>query len=43
MSGTADIMTEDMRLIERLLYQFKDVFSRSSNQNEKEKYKKDSN
>lgn len=28
MSGTADIITEDLRLIERLLYQFRDVFSR---------------
>lgn len=28
MSGTADIVTEDMRLIERLLYQFRDIFSR---------------
>lgn len=30
MSGTADIVTEDLRLIERLLYQFRDVFSRQS-------------
>ncbi|MNK49133.1 Hemolysin secretion protein D, chromosomal [compost metagenome] len=43
MSGTADIVTEDMRLIERLLYQFRDVFSRGSNKNEKEKLKKESN
>ncbi|WP_413998101.1 HlyD family secretion protein [Flavobacterium sp. W1B] len=28
MQGTADIVTEDLRLIERLLYQFRDVFSR---------------
>ena len=28
MSGTADIITEDLRLIERLLYQFKDMFKR---------------
>ena len=28
MSGNADIVTEDLRLIERLLYQFKDVFRR---------------
>lgn len=28
MSGTADIVTEDLRLIERLLYQFRDVFRR---------------
>lgn len=28
MSGNADIITEDLRLLERLLYQFKDVFSR---------------
>ncbi|WP_396152769.1 HlyD family secretion protein [Flavobacterium sp.] len=28
MSGTADIITEDLRLIERLLYQFRDVFRR---------------
>lgn len=43
MSGTADIVTEDMRLIERLLYQFRDIFSRGSNKNEKEKLKKESN
>lgn len=30
MSGTADIITEDLRLIERLLYQFRDVFNRST-------------
>jgi multidrug resistance efflux pump len=29
MTGTADIITEDMRLIERLLYQFRDLFQRS--------------
>jgi len=28
MTGTADIITEDLRLIERLLYQFRDIFSR---------------
>jgi len=28
MSGTAEIVTEDLRLIERLLYQFRDVFKR---------------
>lgn len=28
MSGTADIVTEDLRLIERLLYQFRDIFIR---------------
>lgn len=28
MSGTADIVTNDLRLIERFLYQFRDVFSR---------------
>lgn len=28
MTGNADIITEDLRLIERLLYQFRDVFSR---------------
>lgn len=28
MSGTAEIVTEDLRLIERLLYQFRDVFRR---------------
>jgi multidrug resistance efflux pump len=28
MSGTADIVTEDLRLIERLLYQFRDIFKR---------------
>lgn len=29
MSGTADIVTQDLRLIERLLYQFRDLFRRS--------------
>ena len=29
MSGTADIITEDLRLIERLLYQFRDIFRRN--------------
>lgn len=29
MQGNADIITEDLRLIERLLYQFKDLFKRS--------------
>jgi multidrug resistance efflux pump len=28
MAGTADIVTEDLRLIERLLYQFRDLFRR---------------
>ena len=28
MTGTADIVTEDLRLIERLLYQFRDIFKR---------------
>ena len=28
MSGTADIITEDLLLIERLLYQFRDIFKR---------------
>ncbi len=28
MTGTADIITEDLRLIERLLYQFRDIFKR---------------
>ena len=28
MTGTADIVTEDLRLIERLLYQFRDIFNR---------------
>jgi multidrug resistance efflux pump len=28
MTGTADIITEDLRLLERLLYQFRDVFKR---------------
>lgn len=28
MSGTADIITEDLRLIERLLYQFRTIFDR---------------
>jgi multidrug resistance efflux pump len=28
MTGTADIITEDLRLLERLLYQFKDIFRR---------------
>jgi len=33
MSGNADIITEDLRLIERLLYQFRDVFNRSTSSN----------
>ncbi len=28
MTGTADIITEDLRLLERLLYQFRDIFRR---------------
>ncbi|MCZ8169969.1 HlyD family secretion protein [Flavobacterium sp.] len=28
MTGTADIISEDLRLIERLLYQFRDIFNR---------------
>ena len=28
MTGTADIVTEDLRLLERLLYQFRDIFRR---------------
>ena len=28
MSGSAEIVTEDLRLIERLLYQFRDIFKR---------------
>lgn len=28
MSGTADVITEDLRLMERLLYQFREMFSR---------------
>ena len=28
MSGSVDIVTEDLRLIERLLYQFRDLFKR---------------
>ncbi|PZQ81281.1 MAG: HlyD family secretion protein, partial [Flavobacterium johnsoniae] len=29
MSGTADIITQDLRLMERLLYQFRDLFRRT--------------
>ncbi len=28
MSGTADIITNDLRLTERILYQFRDIFKR---------------
>lgn len=28
MTGTADIITEDLRLLERLLYQYRDIFRR---------------
>lgn len=28
MAGTADIVTEDLRLIERFFYQLKDIFKR---------------
>lgn len=31
MTGTADIVTEDLRLIERLLYQFRDIFKQNNN------------
>jgi multidrug efflux pump subunit AcrA (membrane-fusion protein) len=37
MSGTADIVTEDLRLTERLLYQFRDLFSRNKQLEKKEK------
>lgn len=37
MTGTADIVTEDLRLIERLLYQFRDIFSRSNEMKKGEK------
>lgn len=33
MTGTADIITEDLRLIERLLYQFRDIFGRADKVN----------
>ncbi|MFY8188685.1 MAG: HlyD family secretion protein [Flavobacterium sp.] len=36
MSGTADIVTEDLRLIERLLYQFRDIFTRNKPKEKKE-------
>jgi len=36
MSGTADIITEDLRLTERLLYQFRDLFNRNTEIVEKE-------
>lgn len=39
MAGTADIVTEDLRLIERLLYQFRDIFNRTNTQNNKIKEK----
>jgi hypothetical protein len=32
MIGTAEIITEDLRLLERLMYQFRDLFRRSDNQ-----------
>lgn len=34
MAGTADIITDDLRLIERLLYQFRGVFSREKSNSE---------
>ena len=37
MTGTADIVTEDLRLIERLLYQFRDIFSRTNEMKKDEK------
>lgn len=43
MSGTADIVTEDMRLLERLLYQFRDIFNRGDNKPEKQKQEKSNN
>lgn len=33
MAGTADIITEDLRLIERFLYQFRDIFKRKPYKN----------
>lgn len=36
MSGTADIVTSDLRLIQRLLYQFRDIFNRSNEMPKKE-------
>ena len=36
MSGTADIITEDLRLTERLLYQFRDLFNRNTELAKKE-------
>lgn len=37
MTGTADIVTEDLRLIERLLYQFRDIFNRGNEIKKEEK------
>lgn len=36
MSGTADIITKDLRLTERLLYQFRDLFNRNTGLAKKE-------
>ena len=35
MSGSADIVTQDMRLLERLLYQFRDIMSREHREDNK--------
>lgn len=40
MSGTADIVTDDLRLIQRLLYQFRDIFNRDNSKKEDAKDKK---
>lgn len=39
MSGTVDIVTEDLRLIERLLYEFRDIFKRAPQAKEKKEQK----
>lgn len=40
MSGTADIVTDDLRLIQRLLFQFRDIFNGSNSKNEDPENKK---
>lgn len=41
MSGTADIVTEDLTLMERVLYQFRDIVSRKPSKKQHEEKKKE--
>lgn len=43
MSGSADIVTQDLRLIERILYQFRDIFNRQQELDQPQKKEKINN